>query len=113
MVLTKAERSRINKKNRADGYRAEYDSVIKLRSLGCWVKRLRTRDQVGEMSPVDGYYWNPTKQMFGFFTTKVRKSLITETEIELLKLLGKKYRCEILFTWRDRGIKYEVLQKHP
>ena len=112
MVLTKAERSKINKRNRKMGYRAEYDSVILLRSLGYWVMRLRSRQQRGEMSPVDGYYWDPVKQVFGFFTTKVRKNLITKKEIDSLKLLGKKWRCEILFMWRERGIKYEVLQTH-
>jgi hypothetical protein len=110
LVLTKAERSKINKNNRKTGYRAEYDSVVLLRNCGCWAKRLKSREQKGEMSPVDGYYWNPTSRKFGFFTTKVRKNLITESEIESLIFLSKKYRCEILFFWRDKGMKFDIIQ---
>ena len=62
------------------------------------------------MSPVDGYYWDPFRKVFGFFTTKVRKNLITESEIESLRLLSKKYRCEILFFWRNKGMKFETIQ---
>jgi len=109
VTISKAERSKINKRNRKLGYRAEYDSVLLLRGLGYWVMRLRSRQQRGEMAPVDGYYWDPIRQMFGFFTTKIRKSLITKPEIESLKYLSKKYRCEILFFWRERGMKFEVI----
>jgi len=109
MTISKAERSKINKRNRKLGYRAEYDSVLLLRGLGYWVMRLRSRQQRGEMAPVDGYYWDPARKVFGFFTTKVRKELITKTEIQLMKFLGKKWECEILFFWREKGMKFEVI----
>ena len=109
MTISKAERSRINKRNRKLGYRAEYDSVLLLRGLGYWVMRLRSRQQRGEMAPVDGYYWDPTRKVFGFFTTKIRKDLITKTEIQLLKILANKWRCEMLFFYREKGMKFEVI----
>jgi len=114
-VLTKAERSAINKKNRADGYRAEYDAVVYLRNHGCWAKRLKQKEQRKEMSCVDGYYWDPFRQVFGFLQAKVRKELLHHPERELIIALCKKYRCEGMFFWRDygHGMKFEFLIKAP
>jgi hypothetical protein len=63
------------------------------------------------MAPVDGYYFDPERQVFGFFQAKVRKELLTALEVELLLALSIKYKCEIKFFWRDygHGMKFEFL----
>jgi hypothetical protein len=109
MTLTKKERSKINKANRAKGYRVEYDSVLWLRGLGCWTKRLRSRDQKGEMSPIDGYYWDPFRRVFGFFQAKYRYNLLKQEEKDRIIAVCEKYMCEGLFIWRDRGLKVITL----
>jgi len=109
MVLSRKERAKINKANRAKGYRVERESVLKLREKGCWVKRLWQKEQRGEMSPVDYIYWDPIRKVFGFGQAKYTKNLLTQLEIELLRFLSQKYGLEIMFSWRDYGIKFEVL----
>jgi hypothetical protein len=109
LTLSKKERSKINKANRAKGYRVEYDSVLWLRDLGCWVKRLRSRDQKGEMSPIDGYYWDPFRKVFGFFQSKYRYDLLKQEEKLRIIEVCKKYKCEGLFFWRANGIHVEIL----
>ena len=109
MVLSRKERSKINKANRAKGYRVEYDTVQLFKSLGWWAKRLPSREQKGKWSPVDGFFWNPDKRMFGYFQSKVRKALLTTSEIQNLCLLAQEYKCDIIFSWRDWGIKWEYL----
>jgi len=99
-----------SKRARDKGYRAERDSVLLLRTMGCWAKRLRSRDQVGEMRPVDGYYWDPIRKAFGFFQTKYQKKYFGREERERLLLLCAKYNVECMLFWRERGMKFEILR---
>ena len=113
MTLSKKERSKINKSNRAKGYRVEYDSIVALRKRGYWVRRMPSKQQRNEMSPVDYFYWDPNTQIFGFGQAKYHKKLLTQVERDKLSELNKKYRCEIMFSWRDNGIKFQCLNPIP
>ena len=110
MVLSRKERSKINKANRAKGYRVEYDSVIYLREkLRCWARRLPSRAQKGEMSCIDGYYWDPFRRVFGFFQSKYRYDLLAPPERSMIITICDRYRCEGIYFWRDNGIKMEII----
>jgi len=105
-----------SKEARAKGNGVEYGTVYMLRKEGYWAKRLKSKEQIGEMHCVDGYYWNPVTQTFGYFQAKYRQKYLRKPEREELWNLGEKYRCEILFTYREehkRGIRREILHHQP
>jgi hypothetical protein len=81
-----------------------------LKSWGYWARRLPSREQKGYWSCVDGYYWDPQTQIFGYFQSKYRYELLKSEERERLIQIGKDWNCEMLFIWRQRGIRHEILK---
>ena len=102
-----------SKKARDKGYRAERDGVLLLRRMGCWAKRLRSDEQIGEMRCVDGYYWDPARFIFGFEQTKYQRKYLHKEEKDRIIELCTKYNVEGMFMWREprKGMKFEIIRE--
>ena len=106
MVLTKKQRSKIAKQNRAKGYRVEYDNVWYHRNQNIFAFRIPSRQQKGELSTLDVVVCtNPVQ----FHQCKYRHDLMKKEEVERHKSLCKKYDVLPILCWRDRGLKFEPI----
>ena len=98
-----------SRKARAKGYAVENDSVKKLKSWGWWAKRNPSKQQTGQFHVVDYFFWNPFTQRFGFGQAKYKREYLHRAEREELEELSRRYKCDILFSWRDRGIWFQSI----
>ena len=94
------------RKARAKGYRVEYDDVWFHRNQGIFAFRLPSRQQVGELRPLDVIVCtNPVQ----FHQCKYQKKYFHAEERERLKALCKKYNAVPILCHRDNGLKFEAI----
>ena len=109
-MLTKEQRSKINKRNRAKGYAVEREDFNYWRKRGIFAFRIPSRQQRGELSTFDVIVCKPTGTEC--HQCKARKDLLKQIENDNHVRICNYYKMIPVLCYKIpyKGLRWEVMK---